>query len=522
MLANDAVTGIGGSVKLNVANGVREARSCTPDKSAIIDNGRHLTFAALDDRSSRLANALLSHGIEPRGAVGVLMGNRAEFLEAVIAIAKAGMTFVPLNPRLSVSELDHVLDHADVTALVADTAYAEKFSDRVPQLRYTVVAGAPGERGEDGASYEEELDAASAIDPRVDVGDGDPFTIVYTSGTTGRPKGVVVSHRARVLGMLAAGLEWGLGPESTSVAVSPMPLGAGFTFAYTSVFLGGTTTILRHWDPQEFLATIRRDRATAAFLVPTHAQTLQAAAEPAGQPTADEPTLRTFYFNAAALPVVLKNWVLDRFPNVGVHELYGSTEAGVVTNLRPEHARSRAGSVGLPWFMTEVRLVDADGNLVERGEPGELYSRSPLAMSHYHKDPEATAACTTSDGFLTVGDLASQDNEGFISIVGRKKDMIITGGINVYPNEIEELLLTHESIAEVAVVGLPDQKWGEAVTAFVVARPRKTVNPEALAAFLQPRLADFKRPRDYRIVTSLPRNSNGKVVKRHLVEGETS
>ena len=515
------MTGAGVAVKLNVANGVREACRCTPGKVAIIDSANRLTFAALDDRSNRLANGLLGRGLVPGGAVGVLMGNRAELLETVVAIAKAGMTFVPLNHRLSATELDHVVDHADVDALVADSVYAEKFSEWAPELRCSITTGGDGAADVGSERYEGVIESAGASDPRVDVGDLDPFSIVYTSGTTGQPKGVVISHRARVLGMLAAGIEWGLGPTSTSVAVSPMSLGAGFTFAYTSVFLGGTTTILNHWDPEEFLATVRRDRATAAFLVPTHAQTLRAAAD-LGGPPAEVATLQTLYFNAAALPVVLKDWVLDHFPDVAVHELYGSTEAGVVTNLRPEHARTRAGSVGLPWFMTEVRLVDPDGRPVGRGVPGELYSRSPLAMNFYHKNPEATAACTTADGFLSVGDLATQDDEGFISIVGRKKDMIITGGINVYPNEIEEILLTHESIAEVAVVGLPDDKWGEAVTAFVVAKPGRTMDPEVLAAFIGPRVADFKRPRAYRSVTSLPRNSNGKVVKRHLVEGESN
>lgn len=505
------------SARLNVSNGVREGRRATPDKVALIDGDRRWTYAALDERSSRLAGALLEDGLRPGDCVGVLMGNRAEILETVVALGKAGMVFVPLNPRLSEPELRHVVDHAGVAGLVADAAHADHYAEWAPRLRTTLVVGDPKAAAEiEGRSYEGRLEAARPVDPRIDAGDRDPFSIVYTSGTTGRPKGVVVSHSARVLGMFAAGVEWGLGPASTSVAVSPIVLGAGFTFGYTSIFLGGTTTVLGRWDPEEFLSLARRDRATAAFLVPTHAQTMRAA-EVSGQAPMDAPTLRTLYFNAASLPVPLKSWVIDRFPDVGVHELYGSTEGGVVTNLRPDHARSKAGSVGKPWFMTEVRLLDADGREVAPGKPGELFSRSPLMMNGYHADEVATSACMTDDGFLTVGDLATVDDEGFISIVGRTKDMIISGGVNIYPREIEDLLVAHEAVAEAAVVGMPDDKWGERVTAFVVGHPGRDVPVDELNGYLSTRLADYKRPRHYEVVSGLPRNSNGKVVKRQLV-----
>jgi len=342
--------------------------------------------------------------------------------------------------------------------------------------------------------------------------------VVYTSGTTGRPKGVVISHRARVLTFYASALEWGFGLGGRSVAVAPMYHGAGLAYSYGPVFCGGSVSILRHWEPEEFLSLVRRDRATVSFLVPTHAHMLRALGEDALRASAT-PSLRTLFFNAAALPTTLKHWVLDSLPDVGVHELYGSTEAGVVANLRPADAARKAGSVGPPWVLTEIRLMDDAGQAVAVGEPGELFSRSPWLTSGYLNDPGATAACTTDDGFLSAGDIATVDDEGYLTIVDRKKDMIVTGGVNVYPREIEELIAAHPDVAEVAVVGLPDDKWGESITAFVVPRdPRAAAEPDwpDITATLNGQLAAYKIPRAWRAVDRLPRNAAGKILKREL------
>jgi long-chain acyl-CoA synthetase len=347
------------------------------------------------------------------------------------------------------------------------------------------------------------------------VDETDPFCIAYTSGTTGRPKGVLISHRSRVLTFYASAMEWGLGNGRRSIAVAPMYHGAGFAFGYTPVFTGGTVSMLRAWNPEELLAMIERDRAQSVFLVPTHAQMIRGLGDDViGK--YDLSSLDTLYFNAAALPVTLKEWVLDTFPQTGVHELYGSTEGGVITNLRPADARRKAGSVGHPWFMTELRVVDDNGEPVGVGEPGELFSRSPFLMNGYLKDPEATAACTTDDGFLTCGDIVTVDEEGFIRIVDRKKDMIISGGVNVYPRDVEEAALRHPAVAEIAVVGVPDEKWGESVVAYVVTKPGASVDTEALDEFLRPTLAGYKIPRDVVTVDALPRNAAGKILKRDL------
>jgi long-chain acyl-CoA synthetase len=291
--------------------------------------------------------------------------------------------------------------------------------------------------------------------------------------------------------------------------------GAGFAFGYAPVFTGGTVVMQRKFDPDETLQMVQDQRIESMFLVPTHAQMMRALGDDAIT-RRDLSSLHTLYFNAAALPVALKKWVLDVFPHTGVHELYGSTEAGIVTNSRPQDALRKAGSVGHPWFMTEVRVVREDGSLVEPGESGELFSRSPYLMNGYLTDPAATAACTTDDGFLTSGDVVVVDDEGFISIVDRKKDLIITGGANVYPREIEEVLATHEGVAECAVIGITDETWGERVVAVVVARAGKSLDHEIIEAHLRGKLAGYKMPKETVVIDALPRNAAGKIVKRDL------
>src|SRR5688500_10728731 len=246
--------------------------------------------------------------------------------------------------------------------------------------------------------------------------------------------------------------------------------GAGFAFAYAAVHVGGTASMLRSWDPEAFLAQLATDRPHSVFLVPAHAQMLRALGEET-LAAADLAGLETLYFNAAALPQPLKEWVLASAPGVGVHELYGSTEAGIVTDLRPADIARKVSCVGVPWFMTEVRVVDDDGNVVEGEGTGELYSRSPFLMNGYHDNPTATAACTTDDGFLTAGDVVRVDDEGFIHIIDRKKDLIISGGTNIYPREVEDVLRRHPAVADVGVVGAASEQWGEEVAAFVVLAP---------------------------------------------------
>lgn len=504
-----------GGAAVSIAGGVREYARATPGAVAVIDGDRTLTYAALDERANRLANALRIRGLRTGDRVGVLLGNRLEYPEVACGIAKAGLVMVPINPRLTAGEVRFILGHSGSRALVLDDALAAAAAG-VADLAITIVLSIDGDSL--GPAYESVLAGAGAGDPTEAVDERSPFCVAYTSGTTGDPKGVVISHRSRSLTFYCSALEWGLANGRTSIAVAPMYHGAGFAFGYTPVYTGGTVVMLRKWDPETLLDLIERHRAQSVFLVPTHAQMLRALGD-AELHRRDLGSLDTLFFNAAALPWPLKQWVMQWLPAAGIHELYGSTEAGIVTDLRPADMWRKPGSVGHPWYMTDVRVVRPDGTPVDPGEPGELFSRSPFLMNGYHDNPRATAACTTDDGFLSCGDIATLDDEGYLYLVDRKKDVIVTGGVNVYPREVEDALVAHPAVSDAAVVGISSAKWGEQVVAWVVAAPGQVVDVAALQTHCRERLAGFKVPRHFEFVPVLPRNAAGKVLKRQLREG---
>ncbi len=498
--------------KLNMASGIREFARSAPGQVAAVDGDRSLTFAGMDERSSRLASGLLAAGLRTGETVAVLSGNRLEYFEIATALAKAGLVMVPLNSRNNAADNEYIIGHSGARALILDPAIAANAETVLETL--PLVLGFDG-GGDAGRDYEAFLSAGTPRDPGVDVGGDDLFCLTYTSGTTGRPKGVMLTHAGRVLTAYGAAIEYGLGPSRNTMAVAPLYHGAGFSFGYAGPQLGGTTSVLRKWDPEEFLRMVQDSRTSTVFLVPTHAQQIRRLVE---SPAAayDLSALETLYFNAAALPVELKEWVHEAFPGVGVHELYGSTECSIVTDLRPEHSLRKAGSVGHPWFMQEVKLLGSDGAEVAAGEPGELFARSPMLMKGYLGDPQATAEATDADGFVTVGDVAVRDEEGFISIVDRLKDMIIAGGVNIFPREIEEVLVRHDDVDECAVIGVPDPTYGERIAAFMVPRAGRTVDTASLEQHVRSGIARYKVPREWHVVDALPRNAGGKILKRQI------
>ncbi|MGR6998923.1 class I adenylate-forming enzyme family protein [Yinghuangia aomiensis] len=335
-----------------------------PDVPAVVDGDRVLTYRDLDRRSSRVANALANAGLPPGSRIAVLLGNRLEYCEIAAGIAKAGMVVVPLNPRLTEAEVRYIVQHSGSIGLIADDAAASAVAGALSGFRAKwCMDGA-----RNGEPYEDALAAASDTDPAHPLAEQDPFCIAYTSGTTGNPKGVLISHRSRSLTFHMSAFEWNLGAGRRSLAVAPMYHGAGFAFGYAPVHTGGTVSMLRGWNPEACLAAVQRDRIQSMFLVPTHAHTLRALGTEAIA-AYDLSSLDTVFFNASALPGPLKAWVLDTFPRVGVHELYGSTESGIIANLRPADARRKTGSVGHPWFHTEVRVVDEAGTPVAPGSP---------------------------------------------------------------------------------------------------------------------------------------------------------
>ena len=359
--------------------------------------------------------------------------------------------------------------------------------------------------------------ASDAFEPH-GVQEWDVFSLPYTSGTTGKPKGVMLPHRARTLAFLAYATEYGVySPDDRFLALSPFCHGAGFAFAFCSVFLGGTVEIMTRFDPEAVLHAIHKGDVTGLFTVPTHYHGIFSL-EDATLERLRGNRLKGIVANAAPLPQEMTERIVDYFGAGLLHETYGSTEGGVVTNLRPKDQLRKVRCVGQPFVGNRVKLVGEDGVEVARGEVGELFSTSNCLFSGYWNKPEQTADAFR-DGWVSVGDMARQDEDGFYYIVDRKKDVVISGGVNIYPREVETALDTHPAIAETAVIGAPDPRWGEQLVAYVVVAEGAQVSDAELDAFARANLADYKRPKSFHRLDALPRNANGKVLKtdlRHL------
>lgn len=505
-------------IPMNIADGLRVSTYRYPNKIAVVQGEHRVTFRELNRRANRLANALLGLGLKRGDGVGVLLANIPEYIEILFGLAKAGLTLVPISYRLLGSDVSYQLNHSDARMLIIGSEYleiVEVVSSDLSGIRHTAVVGEIVPTGF--SSYEDILLRANDSECSCSAPETTPFFIGYTSGTTGRPKGAVVSHRSRVLTMLGMAAEYGCyTPEDTTLAVAPIYHGAGMVFALAAVYFGGTASILRTFDPEEVVRRLADDHVTNVFLVPTMFHAIFKLKETTRR-RFDHSALRVIMSNAAPLPQASKERIVEEWPQAGLHELYGSTEGGIVTSLRPADQLRKISCVGQPFPMTDIQLLDDAGKEVPTGKVGELYSRSPYLLNCYHKDSEATSA-GFRDGYFTVGDLAVRDEENYFYIVDRKKDMIVTGGVNVYPREVEEVLFRHPKIADVAVIGVSDPYWGETIKAVAVLQTGVAATVEEIMAFCDGKLARFKHPRSVDFVEQLPRNAAGKVLKRALRE----
>lgn len=446
-------------------------------------------------------------GAEAGDRIGLLAPNCLEYPELVAGISASGAAVVTLNPRLVEPELRTILEDAEVTALIVHPALEAmgRTLTAALELRDPIILG---------AAYEALLEQARAETDLPEVPETATFAIAYTSGTTGRPKGVALPHRSRVLTIGAMAAEYGcFGPDDTALVVAPMFHGAGLAFALAPLVFGGTIEVLPGFDAEHVLRRLASGELTNTFLVPTHFHALFAVAD--GLPDLRPRGIRTVVSGAAALPQATKERVVEMFGGEALHECFGSTEGGIVTNLRPRDQLRKSKCVGLPFPMTRVRLLGLDSQSVAPGEIGEIVSWSPYLFNGYWRQHEATAE-SLRQGWHSAGDLGRFDEEGYLYIEGRKKEMIISGGVNIFPREIEEVLHRHPAIADAGVVGLPDAYWGEMVAAAIVLRQGADDSDAALEAFCAASLARFKIPRRFVRLASLPRNAAGKVLKHEL------
>jgi len=491
---------------------VERRAELTPDRVALVVGDRETSYAELHARSASVAGALSDAGVGPGDRVAVYLPNGREYAETLLACARLGAIIVPLSTRLAVPELAYMVNDSGATALVYDAVRREVVEGfrrgSGIKVGFSVGDPAPGD-----VSYEDALAASAAFEAR-DVAPDDVLAIFYTSGTTGNPKGAMLMHGNFFWTNLNILLAFDLQHDERSLMVLPMFHLGGWNVNTLSVWLkGGTVVVEREFDPGRALELISRHRITSMMGVPTIYQML---ADHPSFASADLSSLRLLVCGGAPLPVTL----IRRYQERGVRFIqgYGLTEAAPnVLCLPPEDAERKAGAAGRPYFFVDVRVVDTDDRPVPPGGSGEIVVRGPSVMKGYWNLPEETARALRG-GWLRTGDVGRIDEDGTIWIVDRVKDMYISGGENVYPAEVENVLAAHPAVAEAAVIGVPHQRWGEAGRAIVVRRPGASVTADEVIAFCAERLAKFKVPVDVMFVDALPRNPTGKLLKPQLRE----
>ncbi|HUH02440.1 MAG TPA: AMP-binding protein [Kofleriaceae bacterium] len=492
-----------------------------PEKIALIEGKRRIRYGDMDRQINQLAHGLAALGVHGGDCVALMMPNCLEYVIAQQALARIGATAVQIGYRLKGPEVAYILDNAEPRAVIVHASHAAAMNQArataggPPESHVVVVRAAPGATMH-GIRYEELLVQHAGDRPPASTGGAG--VIVYTSGTTGRPKGAARDMRKTGLEAVADFMaKVGMRHDDIHLVVCPLYHSAAPAFAAMMFTLGATLVIEEHFDAEAVLATIARERITSAFMVPTMLVRL-ASVPNAVRAKYDTGSLRWIVSGAAPLPTETARRFQDRYGHL-LWNFYGSTETGLVTLAGPEDHVERPGTVGQLLRGNEVRLLDEQGCEVAPGEVGELYARNSMLISGYHKNQEATDK-SIRDGFFSVGDLAHRDADGYVYLASRKHDMVISGGVNIYPREIEDHLHTHPEILEAAVIGVPHEEWGESLKAFVVRRAGSTLGAQAVIDYCRDALADYKRPRAVEFLTELPHNPTGKVLKRELRDRE--
>lgn len=504
------------SQQLLIGETLRRAAFLCPDVEAFVFEGQRVTYGQMERRVLHLAGWLQSQGIGYDDKVGILLRNELAFPEIFYAVALIGAVGVPINFRLTGGEIEYIVNNSDSKMLFIGHEFAETIQslrEKLPQVEQVVVVG--GQEVSGMLSYESIFAQSASYTPCETLNDDDVCLIVYTSGTTGRPKGAMLTHKNLYMNAMNLIATSGLKQRNKQLIVAPFFHIGGIGKMIPYVITFGTTVIHREFNPVEILKSIQEEKINDVFLVPAMWNFLF---QVPNFEQYDLSSLTSASVAAEVCPLELKKKILRYAPNAQLHEAFGQTEMSPVTVvLTHEDALRKTNSVGKPMMNVEVRIVDDEMNDVPVGEVGEIVYRGPTVMKGYYKNPEATAEAFRG-GWFHSGDLVRMDEEGFVYVVDRKKDMIISGGENIYPAEIENVLYTHPGILEAAVIGIPDATWGEAVMAVVVPKPGVQLTEEEVIAHCAGKLASYKKPRKVAFVEALPRNAAGKVLKRVLRE----
>jgi acyl-CoA synthetase (AMP-forming)/AMP-acid ligase II len=496
-----------------------------PETVALRDAHRAFTYPQMNSRINKLANSLTSLGLQKGDKVAVLLENCIEICELFMATAKAGIVIVPINFRLVSAEVEYIVNNSDARAMVVH----DQFTPVVDPIRSSlkniaaqnyVIVGEP----RDGYQpFEDFIGASTDIEPETEVAPGDTWILIYTSGTTGKPKGVIRSHESHIAYYLHNAVDFRFNESDVCLNVMPLCHINSIFFTFTFLYIGGSAYIhpALNFKPEEILKIIESEKITFVSLIPTHYNLILNAPEDAKK--CDVSSIRKLLCSSAPGRKSMKQAVMEFFPGVKLYEAYGSTEGGMVTILKPEYQMSKLGSIGFECIGTDfLKILDIDGNEVSVGEIGELYSRGPMLFDEYYKLPEQTKE-SFKGGFFSAGDMARKDEDGFYYLVDRKKNMIITGGENVYPSEVEEVVGNIEGVFECAVIGLPDEKWGEKVSAVIIRKPGfddSKLSEQDVIQKCKGRMAGYKCPKQVIFIgeNDMPRTGTGKILHRILRE----
>jgi acyl-CoA synthetase (AMP-forming)/AMP-acid ligase II len=494
-----------------------------PDKVAVIvdDSGgarpSSTTFGELNGLVNRLAHGLLAAGASSGDRLVWCGANSLEVLATIHAARKTNLVAVPLSYRFNAGEMQYVIDNSDATMVVVDAEQAPLVAEiraDLPKVNAVLVFGGPAPVGSGFLASDDVCAGQPVVEPQIAATSEAGAAMIYTSGTTGKPKGALRTRtdRAIVFALLA---ELNLLHEnSVHLTTGPMYHSGPLAFASLSHTLGAPIVVLRKFNPARWIDLVKEHRVTNTFSAPT--QLKRIVSLPADVlARADMSSMVTLIANAAPVPYALKEEIIAKLGDGFLYEVYGSTELGVDTVLKPEDQLRKPGSCGKPYGGIEIKIVKDDGTIAKPTEPGELFVRTNLAMDGYYHTSEQLTELDDED-WKSVGDVAYLDEEGYVYICDRKKDMIISGGVNIYPAEIEAVLYAHPQVLDAAVFGVPDDEWGERVHAIVQAKPGEVIVIDELREFCEPRLANYKRPRAYEFRDELPRTDSGKLLKRVL------
>ena len=489
-----------------------------PDKIALICGDRSVRYGELAAAANRFSHAMLELGISKSDTIAIMSSNIPEYVIAHFGNAQTGAILCNLMPAYAADELLAILEQTGAKLVVVEQRFQEKIADvidQLPTLEHVVVIGEPAIEG--WHPFEHFISGQPDTPPETELSETDPFAMTFTGGTTGQPKGAMVNHHSRFVSVYTIAIEQEVTEDDVVGLLTPLYHAMGsLVWMPTAILVGATCVMLQGWDPDRFVEETNRHGISNVMMVPVQLGHLLADEHFDGKKLAK---LRMITCAGAITPPHLVQAVDEKLPEAKFTDHYGQSETGPICIYKHNHPRDKAATVGKPALGVEFALLHENGQPVPVGETGEIVVRGPFLMDGYYNNPEETAAYfKNNDGWAWTGDLATMDEDGFITLAGRSKDMIVSGGVNIYPREVEIVLEQHPSVSDCTVFGIPDDKWGEALCALIVADKNNGIEEQALRHHCTRHLARFKQPKVFKFVDVIPKTPAGKVQKPLLRE----